>query len=299
VKSAVCLAYAALLLLASAGSLRAQDATSGSATAALLDTFSAACRQQAGDFASHLPEESVEAYRNLSQALQVQLMQRIVAVPDPGKPLRSSGNDGTAVFRCTSPSESTEMRLGRERTRGSLAFIPVTLPSGRTAEFGLVHETTGWHLLSLGLLMIDVPQLAQEWAAQETAARESRAVASMRQIAAAVETYRRGFGSLPETLAQLGPAPKEGASPDAANLIGAELAAGRKDNYSFRYRLSGGVRDSRDAAYEIVATPITYGPGGKRSFYLDSSGTLRGADKKGDVAGPDDPQLNDRLEELP
>jgi hypothetical protein len=294
VKPRLTLAFA--LLLAPVSPLFAQDITSGSASAGLMDALGAACRQQVGDFAQHLPEESLDSYRNLPLFLQQELMRRIVAVREPGKPLRSTSTDGLFVFRCTSPAETTEMRLGHERTKGNLAFIAVTLPSGRTADFGMVHETNGWHLLSVGLLILDVPQLTQEWAAQETVARETRAVAAMRQIAAAAETYRRGFGVLPETLTQLGPSPKEGASPDAANLIGAELAGGSKENYSFRYRIYSASR-VEDAHYEIIATPIQYGAGGKRSFYLDSSGTLRGVDKNGDVAGPDDPQLNDRLEE--
>jgi len=99
---------------------------------------------------------------------------------------------------------------------------------------------------------------------------------------------------LPETLVQLGPAPKEGISPDAANQIDAELAAGAKDNYTFRYRVVSASREA-DGRFEIVAAPVQYGPGGKRSFYLDSSGVLRGGDKNGDVAGPDDPRLSDRL----
>ena len=277
--------------------LFAQDATSGSASDGLLNALGAACRQQVGDFAQRLPQGSFEAYRNLPLTLQQELMRRIVAVREPGKPLRSTSTEGLFVFRCSSPAETTSMTLGRERTKGNLAFIPVTLPSDRTVDFGMVHESDGWHLLSVGLLILDVPQLTQEWASQETASREARAVAAMRQIAAAAETYRRSFGVLPDTLVQLGPSPpKEGASPDAANLIGAELASGSKDNYSFRYRVSSADHGA-DGRYEIVATPVQYGAGGKRSFYLDSSGTLRGADRKGDVAGPDDPQLNDRLEE--
>ena len=292
------LSLALLLLLGAATRLPAQE-TAGGPSASLLDALGAACRQQVGDFARLLPEESSEAFRNLPQIQQRELMRRIVAVREPGKPLRSSSVEGMPVFRCSSPAESTEMRLGRERTKGNLAFVPVTLPSERTLDFGLVHESSGWRLLSVGLAILDVPQLVGQWTAQEVVSRELRAVAALRQIAAAADTYRRGFGILPETLAQLGPSSKEGASPDAANLIDGELASGTKENYAFRYRVFGTSRGP-DAHYEIIATPVQYGPAGKRSFYLDSDGVLRGADKAGDVAGPDDPRLNERLlEEQP
>jgi hypothetical protein len=290
------LAFVVLLTLAAALPLPAQE-TAGGPSAALLDALGAACRQQTADFVRFLPEESAEAYRNLSRIQQQELMHRIVAVREPGKPLRSTSSENLPVFRCSSPAETTEMRLGHDRTRGNLSFIPVRLPSGRATEFGMVHESTGWRLLSLGLLILDVPQLTQEWAAQETVTRELRTVAALHQIAAAAETYRRGFGVLPETLAQLGPAPKEGASPDAANLIDGELAGGAKDNYSFRYRVLSASRVG--VQYEIIATPTQYGPGGKRSFYLNNDGILRGADKNGDVAGPDDPRLDERLREEP
>jgi hypothetical protein len=287
---------ALLLVLAAARSLQAQESTPATPSSTLADALAAACRQQVGDFTRYLPQDSADAYRNLPQVQQLELMRRLVAVREPGRPLRSTSTDGTPVLRCSSPAETTELRLGRERTRGNLAFVPVTAPSGRTAEFGLVREAEGWRLLSVGLLMLNMAELSKEWAAQEVVSRELRAVAALHQIAAAAEAYRRGFGQLPETLAQLGPAPKEGASPDAANLLDAELASGTKDNYSYRYRVFSSSREG-DARYEIIATPVRYGPGGKRSFYLDSSGILRGGDKNGDVAGPDDPRLNDRLEE--
>ena len=283
-----------------AAPLAAQDAPEAEATAtpsdALVNALSAACRQQPGQFAAFLPDTSAEAYRNLPQYQQRELMRRLVAVQDAGKPLRSTSTDGTPVFRCSSSSETTELRLGRERVRGNLAFIPVTVPSGLSADFGFVHEPGGWRLVSLGLLMLNISELSKQWAAQETITREKLAVDAMHLIATSAETYRKGFGYLPETLVQLGPAAKEGISPDAAGLLDAELAAGKKANYTFRYRVFSASR-GEDARFEIIATPVEYGPAGKRSFYLDSSGVLRGADKNGDVAGPDDPRLNDRLEE--
>ena len=286
------------LLLAAAGPLAAQEKAPATPSEVLAEALTAACREQAAEFSQFLPEESAEAYRNLPQLQQQELMQRLVAVREAGKPLLSTSLKGEPVLRCTSVSETTELRLGHGRVHGNLAFVTVTLPSGRTADFGLVRETDGWRLVSLGLLMLNVPELKKEWAAQETVSRELRAVAALRQIASAAETYRKGFGQLPETLVQLGPAPKEGISPDAANLIDAALAAGQKDNYSFRYRVFSSP-NAAEARYEIIAAPLQYGPGGKRSFYLDSSGVLRGGDKNGDVAGPDDPRLDDRLEEQP
>ncbi|HUJ39285.1 MAG TPA: hypothetical protein VLW54_01965 [Candidatus Acidoferrales bacterium] len=295
------LAAALVLLAPLAAPLAAQSGTKPaddhSPSATLADALAAACRQKVGEFAQYLPEASAEAYRNLPEVQQHELMRRLVAVREAGHPLLSTSNEGLPVLRCSSPSETTELRMSRERVQGNLAFVTAALPSGLSADFGLVREPGGWRLISLGLLMLNIPELAKEWAVQDTLAREQVAVDQMHRIASAVDTYQKAFGRLPDSLAQLGPAPQDGVSPDAANLIDAELASGTKANYSFHYRVYSSSRES-DVRYEIIATPIQYGPGGKRSFYLDSNGVLRGADKKADVAGPDDPRLDDHLEEI-
>ncbi len=45
------------------------------------------------------------------------------------------------------------------------------------------------------------------------------------------------------------------------------------------------------AKFELAATPIEYGKIGRRSFFLDSGGVLRGADKQGAVATSADPRI--------
>jgi hypothetical protein len=268
-----------------------QEMKAGTPTEALTQALLAACRQQPESFHAYLPAESERAFGLLPEKRKVELMRRLVAVTEAGKPLLSSGADGTNVVRCSSPAETTEMRLGRERMKENLAFVPVTLPSGRATEFGLVREAGGWRLLSVGLLMLNITELSRQWEAQDVVARELRGVAALRRISGAVETYRKSFGALPESLAQLGPA-KDGASPETANLIDADLAAGTKDNYAFRYRAFGRAQDP-GARYELAATPVQYGVEGKRSFYLDSSGVLRGGDKRGAVATEEDERIDE------
>jgi hypothetical protein len=105
-----------------------------------------------------------------------------------------------------------------------------------------------------------------------------------------LESYRRAFGKLPDSLDPLGTAPQGGISPEAANLVDADLASGKRNGYAIRYRIvpSPGTRSEEEAnqtaKFELAATPIEYGKDGQRSFYLDSDGVLRGADKHGAVA---------------
>ncbi|HMT09612.1 MAG TPA: hypothetical protein PKA82_16545 [Pyrinomonadaceae bacterium] len=46
------------------------------------------------------------------------------------------------------------------------------------------------------------------------------------------------------------------------------------------------------ARFTVRITPHTYGRSGVRSFYIDETGVLRGADKNGLPAGPTDPPVN-------
>ncbi len=272
---------------------RAQATEENSPAAALSSAMAAACRQNQDAFGRYLTSENAAAFRELPANLRTEMMKRLVAVGEAGSPLLSSRADGVEVLRCSSPASTAELRMGAARVRENLAFVPVEIPGERNLEFGLVREGGGWKLLSVGLLLLNVPELSRQWAAQELESREARVIAALRELAEAIATYRRGFGVLPESLEQLGPAPKEGISPERAKLVDEELASGKKFGYIFRYRILPGAGDEA-ARFELAATPAEYGRAGRRSFFLDSSGTLRGADKQGAVATIADPRIEER-----
>ena len=119
------------------------------------------------------------------------------------------------------------------------------------------------------------------------ASNEASAVSSCRTIFNAETTYaahyQRGFTS---TLAQLGP-PSGGGTPgpDAAELLDAVLASGRKSGYVFTYSpsaLAAGIYGS----YSLKANPSMPNSTGVRYFYVDPSGILRVS--TGAEAGPSD-----------
>jgi hypothetical protein len=183
-----------------------------------------------------------------------------------------------------------QYHFGSPRVHENLAFIPVSVVDGEQAEFGLVRENGGWRLLSLGLVLLDIPQLARQWAQDDLRASEDSTIDTLRTLAEAVQTYSRAFGKLPESLADLRPAPKGQISPDQASLISADLASGKQNGYEFRYRI---VPDpaGNDTNFELAATPEP-SQKGRRSFFLDSAGKIHGADKHGSVATPDDPVID-------
>ncbi len=288
---------AALLVCAgsfgSATTTRAQapeDVKDSSPSGALLEILVSACRANEKQFADSLAGENPAAFRALSLDQRTKVIKRISLSDTAGKPLRSTGKDGLPVLRCQSATGTVEYRLGIPRVNEGLAFIPVTVENDTSADFGLLRESSGWRLLSIGLVMLDIPQLAKQWADQDLAAQEDNAIANLHSLANAVQTYYRAFGKLPEYLDQLGPAPKNQISPDLASLVDANMAAGKKDGYNFRYRIVPNAAGN-DTAFELAATPVSYPKTGRRSFFLDSAGKIHGADNTGSVATFEDPLI--------
>jgi hypothetical protein len=140
------------------------------------------------------------------------------------------------------------------------------------------------------LVLFDVPQLSKEWAQQDLATHEEATVETLRSLAEAIQTYHNAFGKLPESLAQLGPAPKDQISPEQASLVPAGLAAGKQDGYLYRYRIAPDA-NGNDKNFELAATPESYGKIGKRSFFMDTDGKVHADDKHGAVATYEDPLI--------
>jgi hypothetical protein len=282
------LLFAATMTMTMPEPARAQE--SGDAAdpaAALADTLVAACRANEPDFASHLTSANATAFRALPATQRSELMKRLSLSDEPGKPLLSSDNEKHIVLRCRATNNTVEYRFGTTRVQENLAFIPVAVVNSEQAEFGMVRDGGGWRLLSLGLVLFDVPQLAKQWAAADLAAHEDAAIADLRSLAEAIRRYQRAFGKLPESLAQLGPAPKDQISPEQAALVPADMAAGKQGGYIFRYRISPDA-NGNDNDFELAATPEAYGRPGKRSFFMDAAGKVHGDDKRGKVATVDD-----------
>jgi hypothetical protein len=267
-----------------------QSASAPDPSSALNSALVAACKEDETDFAKYLAGDNPGAFRNLPGTERVSLMQRFVLLDLPGRPLLDNDPQGHPILRCESSDATETFSFGSPRVHANLAFIPITIAAGRTVQFGLVREGDDWKLLSLGLLMIDIPQLEAQWAEQALQDRERGTIDTLKEIADAINTYRSAFGKLPGSLAQLGPS-KGGASPDAAKLLDAGLAAGKEGGYAFRYVLvpaPGGTQ-----SYELSATPLDYGKSGKRSFLMDREGKIHAADKRGAVATPDDPIVSE------
>lgn len=267
--------------------LHAQEASDPAAV--LSAAIVAACRDNEAQFSNYLTPDNAVAFQALPAEQRAAFLKRFSLSDMPGKPLSSSDAQNHAVLLCQTPSGTVQYRFGAARVRENLAFIPVSVLDSEQAEFGLVRESGGWRLLSLGLVLLDIPQLAKQWAEADLRASEDTVIDALQSLAGAIQTYNRAFGKLPESLAELGPAPKDQVSPEQASLVSAELASGKQNGYQFRYRI---VPDpsGNDTKFELAASPDQSSKS-RRSFFLDAAGKVHGADKHGAVATSDDPVI--------
>lgn len=120
------------------------------------------------------------------------------------------------------------------------------------------------------LIAIATPNLLRS----RIAANESSAVGSLRTLNTAAVTYLDTYGHYPPSLRSFGPPTTGKAAEEAANLVDADLAAGRKSGYLFSYRLYPAFDGSLAGAYNIQADPLTPGSSGYRHFSTDQTGML-------------------------
>lgn len=269
-------------------------------TAALRDALFAACSQSQKDFARFLTTRNAQAFDRLTAGARVALMKRFVLLGEPGKPSLAPSPSGRPTVRCETPAGAAELQIGGAEISDNLAFLPIeereandTLGNDSIrVTMGLVRENSEWKLLSVGLVLLDLPALSFQWDAEQIDATERGAIESLKKIAAAVESYRTTYARLPDSLDKLGP-PTRGASAsvDAAGLLESDLASGSRNGYKFRLVIAGGSAVGAPAKYDLAATPEVYGRTGRRSFFRDSGGTIRGADHQGGVGSEMDPKV--------
>ena len=117
--------------------------------------------------------------------------------------------------------------------------------------------------------------------AARRAANEGSAINALRNIHTAEMSYQatagRGYFG---TLAEL----------EGQNLINAQLASGTRSGYKFAVDAS--LKDFEGSpAFAVVAVPTDYPSTGKRSFFIDETGVIRGEDNHGLEATQSAPPL--------
>ncbi len=283
----------------SSASTPSEITTTGGPSTALKAVLSAACSQNQTEFVRFLTARNREAFSRMTPPTRVALMKRFVLLNEPGKPTASANPAGRPIVRCQTPDATTEMQIGGADLRDNIAFLPMDLrdaadttgASVHQITMGLVRENGDWKLLSLGLLLLDLPALEVEWDSAEMEATERNAIEALNKVAGAIEAYRNKYLRLPESLANLGPPLHGAANGEAAGLLDSDLANGMKSGYAIRYVIVGASTVGAPARYELAATPLQYGRTGRRSFFRDSNGALHAADRRGAVGSEADPKV--------
>lgn len=285
----------------SAGTASAQSPAPEGAAAALRDALVTACSQDTEQFVRALTARNAEAFARMTPPARTTLLKRFVLLDKPGKPTAANDTQGRLLVSCATPEVTTSMELDKAELRDNLAYISLTIKdandtvgnSAHHVTMGMVRENGQWKILSLGLLFLDLPSLESEWDRAEMKSNEQAAIATLRNLVEAIETYRKTYTHLPDSLLALGPAPDGTRKPDKAGLVEEELAKGRKGGYSYRYVIVGANTSGAPAKYEVAAIPSEYGRTGLRSFFYGSDGELRAGDHKGSVGSVLDPKLED------
>jgi hypothetical protein len=265
----------------------------------LRDILFAACSQNSTEFARALTLRNAQAFSRMTSTTRATFLKRFVLLDKPGQPRAEIDASGNLSVYCATPGVTTQMQIAKPEIRDNLAFISLTLKNAAASGeddshrvlMGLVREEGDWKLLSLGVLLLDLPSLAEEWDRAEIKNNEQSAINSIKRLAEAIETYRKTYTRLPDNLAVLGPSAQGPAKSHKAGLIGTELAEGRQDGYSFRYVIVGANTLGAPAKYELAAVPIEYGRTGLRSFFRDAAGVLHAADRGGAVGDITDPKF--------
>jgi hypothetical protein len=296
-----CVYFSLIFLLHAATSLPglAQSPSPSDPASALRDILFAACSQNSTEFARSLTFRNAETFSRMTSATRTTLLKRFVLLDKPGQPRAEIDASGNLSVYCTTSDVTTQLQIGKPELRDNLAYVSLTVKNAAASNeddshrvlMGLVREAGQWKLLSLGLLLLDLPSLAEEWDRAEIKNNEQSAIDNMKTLAEAIETYRKTYTRLPDSLAVLGPPPQGPAKSEKADLIGADLAEGRKDGYSFRYVIVGANSSGAPAKYELAAIPTEYGRTGSLSFFRDDSGVLHGADRRGAVGSVTDPTV--------
>ena len=265
---------------------------------ALSNALAAACSQNQTEFMRFLTIRNKESFSRMTPSARIALMKRFVLLDEPGKAKISANPSGRPIVNCETPGGTVEMQIGGADVRDNMAFLPLELhettdstgASARQINMGMVREEGDWKLLSLGVLLLDLPALEAEWDESEIEATEKEALEYLKDIVSAVDFYRNKYLRLPESLTSLAAPLRGKPGAEAAGLLDSDLAKGAKDGYVFRYVIAGASNLGAPAKYELSATPLRYGQTGRRSFFRDSNGVVHAADRQGAVGSETDPK---------
>jgi hypothetical protein len=166
-----------------------------------------------------------------------------------------------------------------------LGFIALSRANKNPSKYGGRGMAIAGLVLCLSSFVIAVPIgviaaiAIPNLLAARRAANEASSLATLRRIYSAEASYYdvyERYGTLKELCDE--------------NLITETIASGTKSGYRFSVQVV--ERDDYPTGFEVVSVPVTYPNSGRRSFYIDETGVIRGADNSGGAASKFDSPLD-------
>ena len=139
-------------------------------------------------------------------------------------------------------------------------------------------------LIVIAIILIIITIAVPKFNQVQRHMRETAALKAIQTIHTMQVQYQSQFNRYATSLAELGPPQGGGApGPNAADLIGNDLANGVKQGY--KYVVSGSP-----SGYIINAVPVTYGTDGNKTFYSDQTMVIR-ENNGPEPATPNSPEI--------
>jgi prepilin-type N-terminal cleavage/methylation domain-containing protein len=119
-------------------------------------------------------------------------------------------------------------------------------------------------LIVIAIILIIITMALPRLTRARMYTQEVAAVAAIRTIHTAQTQYYSQFGRYATSLAELGPPASGSANASAADLIGNDLANGKKQSYVFTVTPNQG-------GYIVLAIPEIFNTSGSRTFFSDQT----------------------------
>jgi prepilin-type N-terminal cleavage/methylation domain-containing protein len=123
-------------------------------------------------------------------------------------------------------------------------------------------------LIVIAIILIIITIAVPKYNRTQMYMRETAAVKAIQTIHQMEVQFQSQYGKYATSLAELGPPASGAPGPQAADLIGNDLANGEKQGYKFTLSATPG-------GYIINANPVNYGSSGSKTFYSDQTMVIR------------------------
>ncbi len=123
-------------------------------------------------------------------------------------------------------------------------------------------------LIVIAIILIIITIAVPKYNSVQRNMRETAALKAIQTIHQMQVQYQSQFQRYAQSLTELGPPASGAPGPNAADLIGNDLALGTKQGYKFTVTGTPG-------GYIVNAVPVVYGSDGNKTFYSDQTMVIR------------------------